>query len=119
LADVAYHCCCLLEGLEVTEKAMGWSAWSGKIVLRIALQRLKRHYEEQGKFGPMIGWINGAMCDRRCVCPMLNSKPAIAPPTLGAKMNSQSWVAPKMTVTSKNIAISAKMNADRTLFSPK
>ena len=59
------------------------------------------------------------MCDRRCVCPMLNSKPAIAPPTLGAKMNSQSWVAPKMTVTSKNIAISAKMNADRTLFSPK
>jgi len=26
LADVAYHCCCLLEGLEVTEKAMGWSA---------------------------------------------------------------------------------------------
>ena len=55
LADVAYHCCCLLEGLEVTEKAMGWSARSGKIVLRIALQRLKRHYEEQGKFGPMIG----------------------------------------------------------------
>jgi len=50
---------------------------------------------------------------------MLNTKPAIAPPTLGAKMNSQSWVAPKMTVTSKNIAISAKMNADRTLFSPK
>jgi len=50
---------------------------------------------------------------------MLNSKPAIAPPTRGAKMNSQSWVAPKMTVTSKNIPISAKMNADRTLFSAK
>jgi len=55
LADVAFHCCCLLEGLEITEKAMGWSARSGKIVLRIALLRLKRHYAEQGKFAPMIG----------------------------------------------------------------
>lgn len=55
LADVAFHCCCLLEGLELTEKEMGWSARSGKIVLRIALQRLKRHYEELGKFAPMIG----------------------------------------------------------------
>ena len=50
---------------------------------------------------------------------MLNSKSAIVPPTRGAKMNGQSWVAPKMTVTSKNVAISAKMNADQTLYSPK
>ena len=55
LADVVFHCCCLLEGLEVTEKAMGWSARSGKIVLRMALLRLKRHYAEQGKYAPMIG----------------------------------------------------------------
>lgn len=56
LGDVALRCCCFLEGLEVTEKKMGWSARSGKIVLRIALQRLVRHYDEtQGKFGPMIG----------------------------------------------------------------
>jgi hypothetical protein len=56
LGDVALRCCCFLEGLEQTEKKMGWSARSGKIVLRIALQRLKRHYEEtQGRFGPMIG----------------------------------------------------------------
>jgi hypothetical protein len=56
LGDVAMRCCCLLEGLEVTEKALGWSARSGKIVLRIALQRLRRHYlETQGEFGPMIG----------------------------------------------------------------
>lgn len=56
LGDIVLRCCCYLEGLEQTEKSMGWSARSGKIVLRIALQRLKRHYEEtQGQFGPMIG----------------------------------------------------------------
>ncbi|MGR3803978.1 DUF6456 domain-containing protein [Marinibacterium profundimaris] len=44
LSDVALRCCCMLEGLETAEKRMGWSARSGKIVLRIALQRLKRHY---------------------------------------------------------------------------
>jgi DNA-binding MarR family transcriptional regulator len=56
LGDVVLRCCCLLEGLEVTEKNLGWSARSGKIVLRIALQRLQVHYEEtQGKFAPMIG----------------------------------------------------------------
>ena len=55
LSDVVFLCCCLLEGLEKTEKDMGWSARSGKIVLRIALQRLRLHYDEQGKFAPMIG----------------------------------------------------------------
>ena len=56
LSDVALRCCCFLEGLEPTEKAMGWSARSGKIVLRIALERLKRHYAEtQGRYGPLIG----------------------------------------------------------------
>ena len=48
LGDVALRVCCFLEGLETAEKRMGWSARSGKIVLRIALQRLKRHYEERG-----------------------------------------------------------------------
>lgn len=56
LGDVVLRCCCFLEGLEQTEKKMGWSARSGKIVLRIALQRLKRHYAQtQGLYGPMIG----------------------------------------------------------------
>ncbi len=56
LGDVALRCCCLLEGLEVTEKQLGWSARSGKVVLRIALQRLKLHYDEtRGKYAPMIG----------------------------------------------------------------
>jgi hypothetical protein len=56
LGDMVLRCCCFLEGLEAAEKRMGWSARSGKIVLRIALQRLKRHYAET--YGPeadMIG----------------------------------------------------------------
>ncbi|MDP5335178.1 MAG: helix-turn-helix domain-containing protein [Paracoccaceae bacterium] len=55
LGDVALRCCCYLEGLEQAERRMGWSARSGKIVLRIALQRLRRHYDELGKDGGMIG----------------------------------------------------------------
>ncbi|WP_366129718.1 DUF6456 domain-containing protein [uncultured Roseovarius sp.] len=55
LGDVVLRCCCYLEGLERAEKKMGWSARSGKIVLRIALQRLKRHYEGLGDAGGMMG----------------------------------------------------------------
>lgn len=56
LSEVALHCCCFQEGMETTEKRMGWSARSGKIVLRIALQRLKLHYERTiGDSGNMIG----------------------------------------------------------------
>lgn len=51
LGDVALRCCCYLEGLETAEKQLGWSARSGKIVLRIALQRLRRHYEERARAG--------------------------------------------------------------------
>jgi hypothetical protein len=46
LSDVALRCCCLREGLETTEKRMGWSARSGKVVLRIALQRLSLFYAD-------------------------------------------------------------------------
>jgi hypothetical protein len=56
LGDVVLRVCCYLEGLEMAEKRMGWASRSGKIVLRIALMRLKRHYEETyGKSGPLIG----------------------------------------------------------------
>ncbi len=56
LGDMVLRCCCFLEGLEAAEKRLGWSARSGKIVLRIALQRLKRHYDEtNGGRAPLIG----------------------------------------------------------------
>jgi DNA-binding PadR family transcriptional regulator len=56
LGDVVLRVCCFLEGLEAAEKRMGWAARSGKIVLRIALLRLRRHYDEtEGRYGAMIG----------------------------------------------------------------
>ena len=47
LGDIVMRCCCFLEGMETAEKRMGWSARSGKIVLRIALQRLRVYYDDQ------------------------------------------------------------------------
>lgn len=56
LGDMVLRCCCYLEGLEAAEKRLGWSPRSGKIVLRIALIRLKRHYDEtNGGKAPLIG----------------------------------------------------------------
>jgi len=49
LGDVALRVCCFLEGLESAEKHFDWSARSGKIVLRIALQRLVQFYESLGQ----------------------------------------------------------------------
>ncbi len=56
LGDVVLRCCCFLEGIEAAEKRMGWSARSGKIVLRIALFRLKKHYDgASSDWSPLIG----------------------------------------------------------------
>lgn len=56
LGDVVLRCCCFLEGMESVERRMGWSARSGKIVLRIALLRLRSHYDEKhGNWSPLIG----------------------------------------------------------------
>lgn len=56
LGDVALRCCCYLEGLETTEKRLGWSARSGKIVLRIALQRLRHYYDARAaRGGDLVG----------------------------------------------------------------
>lgn len=55
LSDIALRCCCHLEGLEVAERELGWSARSGKIVLRIALEQLHQHYESLPPQNQMIG----------------------------------------------------------------
>lgn len=56
LGDVVLRCCCYLEGLETAERSLGWSARSGKIVLRIALMRLRDHYlAHAGGAGDYIG----------------------------------------------------------------
>ncbi len=52
LADVVMRVCCFLEGLESAEKRLGWSARSGKIVLKIGLIRLGQYYETQFGFIP-------------------------------------------------------------------
>ena len=56
MGDLCLRVCCFLEGIEITERRLGWSARSGKIVLRLALMRLERHYAETyGKGAPLIG----------------------------------------------------------------
>lgn len=55
LSDIALRCCCHLEGLEAAEKELGWSARSGKIVLRIALEQLHQYYSAKPPQNVMIG----------------------------------------------------------------
>lgn len=55
LGDVVLRCCCFQEGVETAEAALGWSARSGKIVLRIALHRLHLIYDRLGEQAMMIG----------------------------------------------------------------
>ena len=47
LSDIVFRICCFLEGLETAEKRLGWSARSGKVVLKIALERLAAHYRHR------------------------------------------------------------------------
>ncbi|MFV0384643.1 DUF6456 domain-containing protein [Paracoccus sp. (in: a-proteobacteria)] len=56
MGDIVLRVCCFLEGIEMTERRLGWSARSGKIVLRLALMRLERHYHQvYGGGRPLIG----------------------------------------------------------------
>jgi len=44
LADVLWRVVCLGEGLETAERALGWPSRAGKLVLKLALDRLVAHY---------------------------------------------------------------------------
>ena len=44
LSDVLWRVVCAGEGLPVAEKALGWPARSGRLVLTMALDRLEDHY---------------------------------------------------------------------------
>ncbi|KPF79912.1 hypothetical protein IP88_01230 [alpha proteobacterium AAP81b] len=44
LSDVLWRVVCLGDGLETAEKALGWPARAGKLVLTLALDRLAAHY---------------------------------------------------------------------------
>lgn len=44
LAGVLLRVCCFLEGIGEAERQLDWPARSGKVVLRIALDHLARHY---------------------------------------------------------------------------
>ena len=50
-AGVLIDVCCHLKGLEEAERAAGWPAHAGKVVLQLALTRLARHYG----IGPAAG----------------------------------------------------------------
>ena len=56
MGDLVLRVCCYLEGIEMTERRLGWSARSGKVVMRLALMRLHQHYlETYGPGSPLIG----------------------------------------------------------------
>lgn len=44
LADILWRVICAGEGLPVAEKALGWPARAGRLVLTLALDRLADHY---------------------------------------------------------------------------
>jgi hypothetical protein len=57
LSDVLFDVCCILRGLEESERARNWPRASGKVVLRLALDRLIEHYGMRTRrHAPLRSW---------------------------------------------------------------
>ena len=59
LGDILVEVCCHLKGLEEAERAFHWPPRTGKVVLRIALERLAAHYgliRTNARSSPIKSW---------------------------------------------------------------
>ncbi len=45
LCDILIEVCCFLQGMEAAERQLGWPQRAGKLVLKLALERLADHYD--------------------------------------------------------------------------
>jgi hypothetical protein len=58
LSDLLFDVCCHLAALDTVETARGWSKRSGRVVLKIALDRLASHYgfDAVAQHSPVRAW---------------------------------------------------------------
>lgn len=61
LADPLIEVCCFLRGVEETETKLAWPKRSGKLVLRLALSALARHYDAGKQSAPHSSHLTGQM----------------------------------------------------------
>ncbi len=63
LADIVIETCCRLQGLEQSERTLGWPQRSAKLVLKLALTRLAHHYKLSGSPDVRHGTYVWSACD--------------------------------------------------------
>ncbi|MEM7426902.1 MAG: DUF6456 domain-containing protein [Pseudomonadota bacterium] len=63
LADPLIEVCCFLHGVEETENKFAWPKRSGKLVLRLALSALARHYDDQASGSASPPRLSGTLSE--------------------------------------------------------